>query len=436
MIRKSIQRIRNSSIAMNYIWVFLGQNIGTVVSMLSLIVTLRIISTNDYGSLIIIQTYCLLISNIFCSRTFNVVIKYLTEAEKSDDYVKGNQYILSGFIFDVGTGIVALVLSVFLLNPIARLMDWDPEMIKHASIYLPVILSFPLINGTAVGVLRKMGLFKQVNIIHVIVYSCQLLILFITWVLKVGNLQVVLVEYALTEVLEGFALLAYSLKCVGKSQVYCKFWKTGISRDGNFYKHNIYYGLSLTFDQILGNVSTLLINRYIGNFTTAYIKIITKICSIFTKLTSPLGQVMYPELCRWISEKREKRALYISFKYCAIVCVVGAVLLGVLFSTYEWWISIFDPAMASAKFESLLYMVYTLLGVSLICINQLMIAMELVRENLLLVIIFNIIYIVVLIPSIQRWGVYGFLLLQILQLVAVAIGKVVFLIWKIRRAAA
>lgn len=432
MIKKVFQRIRGSRIAMNYIWVFLGQNIGTVFSMLSLIFTLRIISTNDYGAMVIIQTYGQLISNIICIRTFNGTIKFLTEAEQTNDIKKTKQYISTGFALDVAAGIIAFIFGIILLNPITALMGWDAETVRFVNMYLPVVLLLPMLNGTAVGVLRKLGFFKQVNEIHAIIYGCQTLVLIITWVLKVGNLQVVLVEYALTEALEGVALFIYSLKKINQHEEYRSFWKEGLCKESAFLKYNIYYGLTSTFDQILGNVSTLLINKYIGNFATAYIKVITRICSLFTKLTNPISQVLYPELCEWVAKRKEKKAFKLSMRYFASVCVVGTVLLCVLFSTYGWWISIFDPEMASAKYESLLYMVYTLLGISLICINQMMFAMDLVRENLGLVIVFNILYVIGLIPAIKNWSIYGFLLLQILQIVFVGLGKIFFITRKMR----
>lgn len=200
-----------------------------------------------------------------------------------------------------------------------------------------------------------------------------------------------------------------------------------------FLKYNIYYGLISTFDQLLGNVSTLLINRYIGNFATAYIKVITKICSIFTKLTNPISQIFYPELCEWIAKKKYKRAFRVSMKYFYMVAGTGVVLIGILTLTFDWWIAIFDASMASAKLQSMLYMVYVLLSVSIICINQLTLALDLVKHNLALVVIFDLLYLICLIPAIEEWDIYGYLMLQIIQLLCVVIGKYYFIKRKIRK---
>ena len=99
----------------------------------------------------------------------------------------------------------------------------------------------------------------------------------------------------------------------------------------------------------------------------------------------------------------------------------------VLFGTYDWWIVIFDAAMTTAKLQSLLYMVYTILGISLICMNQLMFAIDLARESLIIVAICDLLFLVVLVPCVQTYGIYGYLLLQIAQLFAVAGCKYFFI---------
>lgn len=422
-----LEGAKRNQLVSNYFWVFLGQNAGAVFSMLSLIITLRIISTFEYGALVVIQTYVTLISNLFCLRTFNGLIKYVTDAEITSRSVEVKKYIFTSFLLDFGAGIIAFLFGIVLLEPITVLMGWDANTVKFINLYLPVIIFLPLINGAPVGILRKLGYFKQVNIIHAIVFGIQTIVLFITYIVGIKNFQVILLEYALTETLECLVLLIYSLRIIQKNEKYKFFWKHGISKDYSFVKYSLYYGLNSTFDQILGNVSTLLINKYVGNLATAYIKVITRICSLFTKLSNPVSQIFYPELCEWITKGKYRKAMKVSLDYFKIICLAGIVILLVLFGTYDWWIMIFDPEMSSAKAQSFLYMIYTLLTISVVCINQLVFALNLVRENLIIVIISDILYLVLLIPFIIMWGIYGYLLLQIIQLLIVAIFKYLFI---------
>lgn len=432
-MQKILNRIKENKLVKNYIWVFLGQNIGAVFSMLSLIFTLRIISTYEYGSLVIIQTYCLLISNLFSLRTFNGVIKFVTDAEQNNDKRAIKQYINTGFFLDFIAGVVSVIFGIFLLNIITNLMGWDSNTIKFVNMYLPVVFFYPLLNGTSTGIMRKMGYFMQVNLIHAIVFGLQFFLLCVTWFMHIGSFKLVVIEYVGTEILECICLLIYSIIILQKKSPYYDFWRAGLSKNIEFIKYNIYYGLISTFDQLLGNVSTLLINRFVGNFATAYIKVITRICSLFSKLTNPISQIFYPELCEWVAKKKYKKAVSVSIKYFYVVMGAGIALIGLLTITFDWWIAIFDSSMASAKIQSLLYMIYTLLSVSIICINQLTLALDLVRQNLLLTVVFDILYLILLIPSIQIWGIYGYLLLQIVQLLFVVGGKYCFIKIRVKK---
>lgn len=432
-MKKLIDRFKNNKIIKNYIWVFAGQNLGTLFSMLTLIFTLRIISTYDYGSLVIIQTYCLLVSNLFSLRTFNGVIKHITDAEQTDDNIRICQYINTGFLLDLLSGTISIIFGILLLKPITYLMEWEIETVRFVNMYLPVVFFYPFLHGTSTGIMRKLGYFFHVNLIHVIVFGLQFMLVFFTWLSQSGSFQLIIIEYMGTEILECLLLLAYSVVILNKHQRYRSFYRAGISRDKEFLKYNVYYGLITTFDQLLSNVSTLLINRFIGNFATAYIKVITRICNLFSKLTNPISQVFYPELCDWVSKKRFKQSLKVSVKYLYIVGGIGTLLIVLMTATFDWWISIFDPSMSSAKIQSLLYMVYTLMSVSIICINQLMFALNLVKQNLVLIIIFDLLYIVCLIPSIKMYDIYGYLILQIIQLLCVVIGKLVFINREIKK---
>lgn len=419
-LKGKAKTLAKNPLVINYIWVFLGQNGGAVFSMLSLILTLRIISTLEYGSLVIIQTYTNLLSNLFCLRTFNGVIKFVTSAEAEGDSLRAKQYINTAFLLDAVMGVVAFACGFFLLQPITQLFGWEPETVRLTNYYIPLLLFLPVLNGAPVGLLRKLGHFKQVNLIHAIIFGLQTLTLLVTLLLGVHSFIVVLLEYAITEMLECIVLVIYCLRVTARSEQYRRFWKAGFTFEGEFMRHNIYYGLTSTFDEILGNVSTLLINKYVGPLATAYIKVITRICSVFQKITKPINQVFYPELCEWVTQKQYKKAFRVSMKYFYVVCAAGFALSALLFGTYDWWIAIFDAGMQAAKYQSLLYMIYTILGISLICMNQLMFAIDLAKESLVIVAICDLLFLAALVPCVQAYGVYGYLLLQIVQLFAVA----------------
>ena len=195
-----LDRIKNNKIIKNYIWVFTGQNLGTLFSMLTMIFTLKIISTYDYGSLVIIQTYCLLVSNLFSLRTFNGVIKHITDAEQTDDNIRICQYINTGFLLDLLSGTISIVFGILLLKPIAFLMEWDVETVRFVNMYLPVVFFYPFLYGTSTGIMRKLGYFFHVNLIHAIAFGLQFMLVFLTWLSQSGSFKLIIIEYMGTEI--------------------------------------------------------------------------------------------------------------------------------------------------------------------------------------------------------------------------------------------
>ena len=423
----SIKNKLSNGLIRDYLWVFIGQNAGSVFSMLTLMFTLKVINTAEYGILTIIQTYCLLISNLFSLRTFNGLIKYATDALVERNYTIVKKYLNTSFVIDFGAGIFSYGMAFLLMAPITGLMGWDAEMMNYVYLYMPIIILYPLLNGAPVGILRKMGCFKEVNLSHAVVYGLQFLIVAVISLLGVHDFKIILLVYLFTEILECIILAVMAVYILNKKEEWRGFLKAGLIWDWDFMKYNIYYGLISTFDQLLGNVSTLLINKFVGNLATAYLKIITKVCSLLSKLTKPVGQILYPELCNRIANKQYKSSFRVSIKYFLLVFGSGMALMLTMFVTYDWWIVLFDASMVSAKWQSMLYMLYTLLSISIIGINQLMLAMSMVKESLYIAMIADLLYLLVLIPCIQMFGVNGYLILQILQLLVVVGAKYVFI---------
>ena len=83
--------------------------------------------------------------------------------------------------------------------------------------------------------------------------------------------------------------------------------------------------------------------------------------------------------------------------------------------------------MDGAKIQSLMYLAYSILSVAIVGYNQLVFAMNLMGKSLVLTMICDILYIVLLIPCIRAWDVFGYLGLQIVQLLIVFGVKCLFI---------
>ena len=328
---------------------------------------------------------------------------------------------------------MALTASILLIKPVTAVMGWSLSTIKYVSFYIPVIFFYPILNGAPTGILRKTGNFKKVNIIHALVYGFQLISLLIIFLIGIREFRIVLLDYAITEIAETVIITILAFSVIQRNEKYKSFWKCGLTRNIEFYKYNFYYGLMLSFDQILSNVSTLLINKYVGNLVTAYLKIITKICSMITKLTNPISQVFYPKLCEWIAKGNYKKSLAVCRKYFIVVLGTGTVLGLALFTTYNIWIPLFDSEMSAAKLQSILYFSFSLMSVSIICYHQLSLTLDMMKHNLIIVAVFDLAYLALLIPCIINFGVYGYLALQIGQLICVFISKILVMKYKIHK---
>lgn len=433
MINKFKHSLSDNRFLKNFISLLLGENISAVLQVISMTIIIKAIGNEKNGMLIMIQTYCYLMSDVMSMQTFNAVIKFVSDSIQVKNFNKAKQFIKLGFIIDFMTGFGAFILGIILFDFITNLMNWSNDFYKYVLIYLPVVFLRNTLTGTSIGILRFADEFRLIVKIKVIISLLRVIIYMGLWTTDQGFIYFLTTEVIL-ELSMCITLIILSVKKLRKLG-YGDFYQVKIERNTGFafIRFNIFNGISLTMDLLLGHISNMFLSRIIGFSSLSIFRVLERIGSIASRITVPLLQLFYPEMVKLISLGQKEKAMGLFKKYAKYATPLCIILFGLMIFSFEKWMSIFTNDYIEYFGVTILYLTFSFFNTITSPIHALMIASGYVRQNAINTVIINSIYILILQIVIFKWGIEGFVILQLLQSVIMVIIKYLYIVTKYKR---
>ncbi|WP_338631221.1 lipopolysaccharide biosynthesis protein [Clostridium baratii] len=415
---------KKNKLVNNFAILLSGEGIISLISMLSLAIIIKAIGLELNGVILSIQTYCLLLNNIFAFKSFQALIKYVSVAieEKKDDRTKS--YILQSYVLDIISVVISVIVGFIFLNIYARFMGWDNSIIFYCKIYL--LASLFQIQGTPIGILRTFNKFNYITYNNVFVSIIKLLLYIVGLFMGFGFGYFIIVEI-INYILPNIILNVLSYKTLKYYNIE-DFHSIKFKFDKEFFKFNFYSNISSTIDIPVGQLTTVLINKYLGFEQISIYKIFEKLSSIIGKLGSPLNQIIYPEMANKIAKKDYDSARKLNDKLMKYISLLGIVILIGVASTYRLWIWIFiKDYNAEIIISLLIYLAYVVFTNATSGVHSLFMALNFIKYNIPILLIINILYLGILFIMIKNMGLLGVIISLFLQAISVVVIKLIIM---------
>jgi O-antigen/teichoic acid export membrane protein len=425
-IKKIIAYLNKSSITKNFSIVLVGDGVASLFSFLNVILITRTIGLAGVGMLTIVQTYSNTFNQIFSFQSYFAVTKYVTESLEKKDNDAAKQYIKQGFLLDIITSLLALTIGFFALEYVNHFFHWDQKILFYIKLYL-ITFMFNFI-GTAQAIIRTFDKFKFTSYINILGAFLRTILYLFGFIVHKDIFYFVITEILIVTISNVLLMtVAYRILKENKlnNLLSCK-----TKFDMEFLKFNLYNNLITTLDLPVGQLTTLFINKYLGFKEVGIYNIIQRFGSVFLKLSSPLSQVVYPELTKHIAKKQFKNAFNLTKKIFVSFSLLGVSVLVVLtifvFLLNDKLMKLLGLTIDYHYFYILMamYIVYLLLSVSFIGLHELFIAIGFVSYNIPIVIVANSIYLFLLFTVVQHNGLIGLFTILIIQIFLVVLPKI------------
>lgn len=394
------------------------ESLSSVLSIVITFLIIFIIGAEQNGMIIIVQSYCMLMNDIFNFQSFTAVIKFLSNNNINKYSNKIKQILKQAYFYDILTAIIATIVGISLLPFVSKFMGWNSSVIILINIYIISILLN--INGTAIGILRYYNKFTYVALNNIVYNFIRLfIIIFLNKELTITILIILETILSIVKNLSLNILAVIILRGNGIKGLY----KEKLVFDKEFFKFNIYSNITVTLDLPFQYLAIFFINKYLGFSENTIYKIFQNIGSIMTKISSPITQVIYPEMAKAVSNKNIKLATeYFKkiFKYLSILTIAISTL---IYITKGIWFNMLVGTNFYYNKELLSYLVFCIISTSFMGIHPLFISLGYIKYNIRILILSNGIYCTLLLILGGSNGLEGIIISLLVQCIIVVVLK-------------
>lgn len=412
-------KIRENRLAKNFLLIFSGEGVSSIFGFLATIFIINAIGSYKHGILVAVQTYTNLFYGLFSFKTFQALIKFLAKSEKDNDVAMSKIYIKWSVLLDASCLIATLFFGIILKNSVISIMDWDAKISEYCILYLCIYMLY--FQGTTIGILRYFENYKHVVTSNI---TCS-------FVRCVGFLCCLFLKYdfeaffiidCIGNAIKFILMNYYTLKTL-KQQNLLDFYKVKLKFCPDFLKFSIYSNLTSTIDLPVNQITSLIINKYLGFEATSVYNVFGNVGSVINKLGDPISQVIYPEMNKMVSQKNITGAKSLSYRLKLIM--LGLFCMGAVFvaTTHSLWLHILISNPDIYVIPLILYIGYSCYANSAMGTHNLFMALGYVKYNIPILLVVNAGYLCVLLFAVQKYGLTGVIVTYIFQAFAVVLVK-------------
>lgn len=426
-MKKSIvgvyQKLYSHKLIRNFMMIFTGQGVASIFNMLSTIIIVGGIGSTQHGILVVTQSYGSLFYSLFSFKTFQGLIKYLAKSRSEDDLESTKLYIKWSLIMDICSLCLMFVLGLLLQDVIINLMSWNVKLKKYCVIYLAIQLFY--FQGTCIGLLRS---YER--------YNCVVKALVISSIIRLFSYGICYISFksfysfflseCLSQLVNYLLLIFYTYKLL-KEKDLLNFYKVKLRLKKEFIMFNIYSNLTSSLDLPVNQITTLIINKYLGFEANSAYNVFTNLGSIINKLGDPINQVIYPEMNLLIIDKKYLEAKKLSKKLKLFMLGIFIFLSIGTYLSYPIWFHYFINDVNKYIWPFILYLAFMCYVDAAMGTHNLFMALGYVKYNIPILLVINVLYLIGLFYAVQILGLTGVILAYFIQAFLVVMIKEIIL---------
>lgn len=276
-----------------------GKGIAAVMQLLTVGVLARALSPTYFGHIVLIQTYVLVVRELFDFKLFEAIVRFGIPMVEANDESAFKQLLRLTLRIDFLTAITATVVAVVAAPLAAGILGWDNTLVSITLLYSSVLVTSGF--GTAKGVLRLYDRFDVLGLQLMVAPVLRLIgVLLVMWWKPDIWLFAVVLTLATTVGnvylnVRGWAEMRRQAGSVARQNCSLKRWHEG---PPGLWKFMTIVYWQANVDMLPKHVSTLLAGIFLGPEGAGFLRLAREITKILSKPGEMLQQVLFPDLVR------------------------------------------------------------------------------------------------------------------------------------------
>jgi len=380
----------------NYTYLLTANIIASLIGIISLVITTHVLTVTNFGLLMLIQSYVMIVGQFVSFKTWQPIIKYGIDLLNESDLAGFTSLIQTSFKIDVVTAFIGFLLALGLAWPVFTVMDWDKGSFDILLIYcFTILLNF---SGPGMGILRIFDRFDLIAMQQISFQSVRCICLVFCWIADLG-FNAIIYSWVIPEILAYFFLMSLGFYELHRQNINLLIPVPIFSKQKEFFSFLIANNFDSSIRAVSRNIDVLLIGFFAGQAQAGIYRLAIQLSSVITRFTDPIYHLLLPIFTEHIS-KGEKTKLKEKMKKITLLStsIFFAGYIIILLVGHPFINFVFGPEYSSVYKIMCIYLIALGIAISGITIVPFMHAMGLPKACLKVQSKSTILYCIVLLP--------------------------------------
>jgi len=283
----------------NFGVVIRGRGIAAVFSVGATGLMANALSATEFGLVILLHTYVMVIRGALNFRTFEAVVRYGIPLNDSGNRAGLRSLLCSTMLIDLSAAVLATLIGILAVPIAGNYLQWDAEMTSWAAVYSLVILSTA--NGTPNGILRIYDRFDALGVQLTIAPALRFAMVAAAWALDAPK-SVFIIAWGSAFAaghLYMFVRGLVELRTHMSEKLWHGFrWRNVRDRESDFWKFVGVVYWQTNIDLLPKHVSVLLAGALLGPAAAGLFRLAREFSTVLTQPAVTLREVLFPDLTR------------------------------------------------------------------------------------------------------------------------------------------
>lgn len=278
-------------------WFLGGRGIGAVLSLVYLGIATRALGVEGFGQFSLILGTGQAISVLMSFQSWQIVVRYGTEALHSGAAARLNRLTGFCFLLDLSAAIAGALLSVLAVQLLKGPLGWSPELARSALIFCIVLLF--CLESYAVGILRLHNRFDAVAAAETLTPIVRFIGALVVWWFEAG-ITGFLAAWALSNLMASLGLWLLSTRLI-RPAGWVGDWRglAAVAEENpGLWRFTWLTNAAMSLNLVARQGAVLLIGLWVGAAAAGGYRLAFQLGQGLAKLTQAVSRAAFPELMR------------------------------------------------------------------------------------------------------------------------------------------
>lgn len=271
-----------------------GKAAAGLISLVYLVLATRRLGVADYGTLVLVNAYAVLIGSVVAFSGFHGVVRYGAIALEAGDRAGFARLVRFMAVIELGCGAVAILVAAILAPLVGPHLGWSPRTIALATVYALAVVG--TVRATPQGLLQIAGRFDLLGIHQAVSPVVRLVGAGALWV-GGGGLNGFIAVWLASSIAEGVAMWLLALPAwrrLAEGERLLGRWRAPPGEGlGRFI---LVTNTDITIRELAPNLAPLTVGWLLGPAAAGLLALAQRATSLLAQPTVLLSHASYPVL--------------------------------------------------------------------------------------------------------------------------------------------